>query len=161
MQSVGLSPSDKMHGQFSSKNDATTASGHIFSSLRGVKSCSFSWCWVVSEATVWMWGIIFKECLSIKGRICLHVVWRVLPLPLPLSFNSLLSLYPSIVFVCICVRIPGTDTRPWRVLYHWRLCACCCGKPASPTCLLRCYITLLTDISLNLDIVLNTNWTHV
>lgn len=80
-----------------------------------------------------MWQmIIFKECLSFESGICFLVVWSALPPPH----------YPVCVcvFVCICVRIPGADTRPWRVLYHWRLCASRCGKSASPTPLLRCLL---------------------
>lgn len=41
------------------------------------------------------------------------------------------------VYVCVFVHSPGSDTRPWGVLDHWRLCACCSGKPATQTGSLR------------------------
>lgn len=113
----------------------------------------------MSAATVRMCVIVFRI------RNGTHVVWRVLPLPLPFPLIPSPSSTPLPILcvccfcVCICVHIPGTDTRPWRLLHHQRLSACCCGKPSSQTCLLRRCIAVVTDIRSNMD--LNMNWKHV
>lgn len=79
------------------------------------------------------------------------------------SCHSRLSLHPadlcvSVVCIHVFVHILGSNTRPWRVFYHWRLCASSSGEPATPTHLIRSH---LPHVALNVDLDPNMTWRHV
>lgn len=103
---TSMRPTDKMHGQFSSKKK------EAFQRQQLQDRFFFPLYKRFSEA-VWVWSncvsvrnLIFKGCLSVESRILLHVVSSALPLPLPFALipSSPCTPLPR-VFVCVLVYL--------------------------------------------------------
>lgn len=78
--------------------------------------------------------------------------------PSPLSFNFLLSLYPTILCVCAHPRyghetLAGTPPLETLCKLLWKTC--------TTVLFTKMFHHTHPDISLNLEIVLNMNWTHL